>query len=108
VSWSEIHQTARLNLAGREGNESKKEEQILKYWGRDVIFPGGESFSDQNLDSGVSFKKLRIGKPTWGRICTSMTSWFSSESSGMETVVSQVVFSRGPLELAGNRDYTRR
>jgi hypothetical protein len=36
---------------------------------------------------------------TWGKICTSMTSWFSSESSGMETVVSHVVFSRVPLAL---------
>jgi hypothetical protein len=39
---------------------------------------------------------------TWGRICTSMTSWFSSESSGMETVVSHVVFSLVPFEL---KDY---
>ena len=40
---------------------------------------------------------------TWGRICTSMTSWFSSESSGMETVVSHVVFNRVPFELKQQR-----
>jgi hypothetical protein len=50
------------------------------------------------LNDGYLFFQLL----TWGRICTSMTSWFSSESSGMETVVSHVVFSLVPLEL---KDY---
>jgi hypothetical protein len=50
------------------------------------------------LSDGYLFFKLL----TWGRICTSMTSWFSSESSGMETVVSHVVFSLVPFEL---KDY---
>ena len=36
---------------------------------------------------------------TWGRICTSITSCCSSESSGIDTVVSQVVFRRAPLML---------
>ena len=35
-----------------------------------------------------------------------MTSCGSSESSGMETVVSQVVFNRGPWELKKKHHYT--
>ena len=52
-------------------------------------------FSPFELD--LLQEKETVSHVTWGRICTSMTSCCSSESSCIDTVVSPVVFSLPPI-----------